>query len=247
MGIFSDQFETVMASLETAMKAELQQEVLPRGPAAGAGTDRQAQGVDHGRHRAQGLGDHGLHRGGRGLRALCRAGHQGPSGQAVSATGCGKVRSGPGVRQDEGGRGVSHAVRATAVPRVLAALSAWFDGHADHAFHVGVSGRFVYHDCAARLDHAVCRARLPHPERSRQPGRSGSVSWGSRSWSTRRRSRRSRTWLPWRPTCSRPGAFPARGLVEFQFSRGEDIPPIKTNDATWQAGIQLSGRVQIIP
>lgn len=141
---------------------------------------------------------------------------------------------------------MSHAVRATAVPRVLAALNAWFDGHADHAFSAGVAGRLVYHDAPrgwtmpyAVLDFPILRARDTWTGRVSLVGIQIMVYASTKTVAADLASLAADLFEGVR--------ISGAGLADFQFSRGDDLPPIKTNDATWQAGIQLSGRVQIIP
>jgi len=137
------------------------------------------------------------------------------------------------------------STRASAFPLLLAALDAWFNAHAEHAFHTGVSGRLVYHDAPrdwpmpyAVLDVPIQSCRDTFTERITYVGIQIVVYAASKQAATSLASSAAELFGGQR--------IPGEGLIDFRFSRGDDIPATKVNDATWQAGSQLTGYVQMI-
>jgi len=136
-----------------------------------------------------------------------------------------------------------HATRESAFPRLLDALAAWFATHADHAFHIGVSGRFAYHEALRGwpMPYAVLDVPVVSP-RDTLTERIDFVSLQIMAYAA---TKKEAAILASHALSLFEGQpMSGSGLKDFELSRGEDITPMKTPDGSWQAGVQLSGFVE---
>ncbi len=133
--------------------------------------------------------------------------------------------------------------RGTVFPLLLDALAAWFAAHADHPFHQGVGGRFFYHEAPrntpmpyAVLDVPVCSPRDTLTERIDLVALQV-VAYAATKAQAAILASHALSLFDGDP-------ISGVGLKAFELERGEDIPPTKATDVTWQAGVQLSGLVE---
>lgn len=136
-------------------------------------------------------------------------------------------------------------VRSLVRPLLLAALAGWFEGHAGHAFSVGIGGR-LGHVRAPRdwpRPYAVLDIPAAFP-RDTGTERIDAVTiqimvFGAASLAVQELASAALDLFEGR-------VITGARLAPFELWRGGDVPPLPDEDGVWMAGVQLSGLVETI-